>query len=89
MTFESIDYKVITPLDPSEGESFIEPTCLDLEEIFQLYITIAHEEDYVNTIVDRVLSWCNITSCVTNSYIGLENWQQRLHEVSVGSYNYR
>jgi hypothetical protein len=32
MTFESREYRVIAPLDPSEGERFIEPTCLDLEE---------------------------------------------------------
>jgi hypothetical protein len=36
MTFESGDYRVITPLDPSEGERFIEPTFLELEEILQL-----------------------------------------------------
>jgi hypothetical protein len=33
MTFDSREYRVIAPLDPSEGERFIEPTCLDLEEI--------------------------------------------------------
>jgi hypothetical protein len=31
MTFESGEYKVIAPLDPSKGERFVEPTCLDLE----------------------------------------------------------
>jgi hypothetical protein len=39
MTFESGEYRAIAPLDPSEGESFVEPTCLDLEEINQLYKT--------------------------------------------------
>jgi hypothetical protein len=43
MTFESGDYRVIAPLDPSEGERFIEPTCLDLEEIDQLYRTTARD----------------------------------------------
>ena len=33
MTFESGEYRVIAPFDPLEGERFIEPTCLDLEEI--------------------------------------------------------
>jgi hypothetical protein len=37
MTFKSGEYRVITPLDPSEGERFIEPTFLYLEEISQLY----------------------------------------------------
>jgi hypothetical protein len=31
MTFESGEYRVIAPLDPSKGEMFVEPTCLDLE----------------------------------------------------------
>ena len=31
MTFESGEYRVISPLDPSEGERFVEATCLDLE----------------------------------------------------------
>jgi hypothetical protein len=43
MTFESGQYSFVAPLDPSEGERFVEPTCLDLEEINQLYRTIARE----------------------------------------------
>jgi hypothetical protein len=38
---ESGEYRFIVPLDPSEGERFVEPTCLDLEEINQLYRTTA------------------------------------------------
>jgi hypothetical protein len=48
MTFESGEYRIIAPLGPSEGETFVEPTCLDLEEINQLYRTIVHEDYYVN-----------------------------------------
>jgi hypothetical protein len=39
MTFDSREYKVVAPLNPSEGERFVETTCLDLEEINQLYRT--------------------------------------------------
>ena len=39
ITFESGEYRVIAPLDPSKGEGFVEPTYLDLEEINQLYRT--------------------------------------------------
>jgi hypothetical protein len=39
MTFDSGEYRFIVPLDPSEGERVVEPTCLDLEEINQLYRT--------------------------------------------------
>jgi hypothetical protein len=83
MTFESRDYRVIAPLDQSEGERFIEPTCLDLEEISQLYRTTTCDEDYVNPTTDEVLSWRSITSCTTDSNIELQNWKQRLHEVSM------
>jgi hypothetical protein len=73
MEFESGEYRVITPLDPSEGKSFVEPTCLDLEEINQLYRKIVHNEDYVNPTTDGVLSWWSITSCATDSDTSLEN----------------
>jgi hypothetical protein len=33
MTFDSREYKFVSPLDHLEGERFVEPTCLDLEEI--------------------------------------------------------
>jgi hypothetical protein len=56
---------------------------LDLEEIIQLYRTTALDEDYVNPIADGVLSWRSITSCTTDSDTGLENWQQRVHKVSM------
>jgi hypothetical protein len=69
-------------LDPSEGERFVEPTFLDLEEINQLYRTTMQEEYYVNPTVYEVLSWRSITSCALDSDTGLENWQHRLHEVS-------
>jgi hypothetical protein len=32
MVFESGEYRVIAPLDPSKGKRFVEPTFLDLEE---------------------------------------------------------
>jgi hypothetical protein len=73
ITFESRDYRVIAPLDPSEGDRFVEPTCLDLEEIDQLYRTNACEEDYVNPTADRALSWHIITSCAIDSNTRLEN----------------
>jgi hypothetical protein len=82
MTFELGEYRFIAPLDPSKGERFVEPTCFDLEEINQLYKTIVREEYYVNLTSYWVLSWISITSCASYSDTGLENWQQRLHEVS-------
>jgi hypothetical protein len=73
MAFDSGEYKVISPLDPSEGERFVEPTCLDLEDINQLYKATTRNEDYVNPTVDGVLSWWSIISCTKNSDTELEN----------------
>jgi hypothetical protein len=73
MTFDSREYRVIAPLDPSEGERFIEPTCLDLEEIGQLYRTTTRDADYINPTADGVLIWRSITSCTIASYTRLEN----------------
>jgi hypothetical protein len=39
-------------------------------------------DDYVNPTTDGVLSWRSISSCTSDSEEALENWQQRLHEVS-------
>ena len=47
-----------------------------------MYKTTARDEDYVNPTAGGILSWQSITSCVIDSGMGLENWQQRLHEVS-------
>jgi hypothetical protein len=74
MTFESEEYRVIVPLDPLEGERFVELTCLDLEEISQLYRTNARYEDYINPTADGILSWWSITSCSSDSNTVLENW---------------
>jgi hypothetical protein len=73
MTFKPGEYRVIAPLDPSKGERFVEPTCLDSEEINQLYRTTAHNEDYVNPTADGILSWGSITSCETDSDVSVEN----------------
>jgi hypothetical protein len=75
MIFESSEYRVIAPFDPSEGERFVEPTCLDLEEINQLYRTTTQEEDYVNPNANGVFIWRRITSCASNSNTGLDNWK--------------
>jgi hypothetical protein len=47
-----------------------------------LYRTSTRDADYINPTSNRVLSWRSITSCTIDSDTGLENWQQRLHEVS-------
>jgi hypothetical protein len=83
MTFDPRDYRVIAPLDPSEGERFIEITFLDLEEIVQMYRTTTCNAYYINPTTDGVLSWRSITSSTKDLDTELGNWKKRLHEVSM------
>ena len=40
------------------------------------------EEDYINPTVDGIISWISISSCALYYDTRLENWKQRLHELS-------
>jgi hypothetical protein len=78
MIFESGEYRVIAPLDPSEGGRYVEPVTDNIltEDVNQLYRTTMREEDYINPTADGMLSWRSISSCASDSDTGLENWQQ-------------
>jgi hypothetical protein len=78
MIFESGEYRFIAPLDPSEGGRYVEPTMDNIltEDVNQLYRTTMREEYYINPTADGMLSWRSISSCASDSDIGLENWQQ-------------
>jgi hypothetical protein len=55
MVFEAGDWKVTTPLDPTEGRRYMEPT--KGKELDNLYNVTARMDDYVNPTVDGALSW--------------------------------
>jgi hypothetical protein len=78
--FEVGDLKVTMPLDPTEGRRYIEPTKGD--EIDNMYNMTVRMDDYVNPTIDDALSWRSIISSTSDSKEGMENWQQRMHEVS-------
>jgi hypothetical protein len=83
--FEAGNFRVVAPLDPSDCERYVEhvPDIVLEDDVNQLYRTTAREEDYVNPTVDGVLSWRSINSDMSDSDIGVENWKQQLHEVSM------
>ena len=72
------------PLDPDEGDQYVKLVREDLDyvNLDNFYKVIAWREDYINTIVDDKLSWTSINSCSSNFDKVLENWQDRLYEVS-------
>lgn len=83
MSFEGNGIRVIGPLDPALGPRFTELVTTEEEahNIDAVYKLTAAQVDYVNPTDDGMLSWCCESSCISNSEVGLENWQQCLHEV--------
>jgi hypothetical protein len=69
MIFESGEYRVIVPLDPSERGRYVEPTTNNIliEDLHQLYRTSMHEEDYINPIANGILIWRSIISYSSDS----------------------
>ena len=39
--------------------------------------------DYINPTIDRNMCWRSVSLCTSNLVEALENWQNRLHEVSM------
>lgn len=82
MIFEDGETRVIAPIDPTDSRRYVEPVKkgFDLENIYNL---TSRKEDYVNPTTDGNLSWRSVISCASDPDEGLENWQNRLHEVSM------
>ena len=83
MTFGGHNIRIIAPLDPSMGPCYIEPICVEEEERDNddFYKVTTTHDDYINTTVDGMLSWHYASSCTSESEEGLENWQNRMHEI--------
>ena len=80
MTFENQDVKVIAPMDPQEGQRYIGPIKEEVKRSWDHAYNIF--EDYIQPIVYGELGWCSTSFTSSDSNDALENWQNRLHEVS-------
>ena len=47
-----------------------------------LYQMTANQSNYINPTIEGNISWRCDSSCASDSYVGLENWLNRLYEVS-------
>ena len=82
MTFEGKGMRVIVPLDPSQGERYIEPVRdEDQDALDHIYNITAQEEDYVDPTAEGIMDWQCDSSYMTDSDDGLENWKNRLYEL--------
>lgn len=81
---EGGDIRVIAPLDLWERDCYVDLVKGELsrEDLDNIYNVIKRQEDYVNLTANKLLSWCNIGSCASDSEEALENWKARIHEVS-------
>jgi hypothetical protein len=71
-------------LDPDEGRRYTEPIreedhAYELENIYKL---TARQQDYINPTTDGNLSWRSDNACSSDSEEALENWQNKMYEVS-------
>ena len=80
MTFKNEDVRVISPMDPQEGRWYIEPVRDEVGRSWEHAYNIF--EDYIHPSIDGELRWHDASSTSSNSDDALENWQNRLHEVS-------
>ena len=73
MVFEGKDFRVILPLDPSQGERYTEPLHHNDQADVELIPTItAQDEGYADP---SAAGWESGSSCMTDSEEELENWQ--------------
>ena len=82
MNFEGKGLRVIVPLDPSQGERYIELVRDEDQDVLDhIYNITTKEEDYVNPTTEGIMDGQCDSSCMTDSDEGLENWQNRLYEL--------
>ena len=85
ISFEDNEIRVVSPIDPLEGQRYVEPVYIDgqADYLDQVYNVTALKEDYINPTMDGNLSWKSASSCTSDSAEALENWKIRIHEVSM------
>ena len=58
MTFEGRYLRVIVPLDPSQGERYIEPLRDEDQDVLDhIYNITVKEEDYVDPNAEGIMDW--------------------------------
>ena len=77
LSFEDDEMRVFVPLDPLEGQRYVEPVFNEVQggHLDNIYNVTALEEDYINLTADGNLSWRCMSSCTSDSGEALENWQ--------------
>ena len=85
LSFEGSEIRVVVPIDPIDGNWYLEPVHNEGKENYMdhLYKIMYSKEGYINPTYDGKLSRRSVSSFTSDSDEALENWQNRLHEVSM------
>ena len=85
LSFEDKEMRVVSPIDPLEGQRYVEPVYNEGQGDYldQIHNVTAMQEDYTNPKEYENLSWICTSSCTSDSGEALERWKNRLHEVSM------
>ena len=76
---------LVSPIHPLEGQTYIEPVYNEghVDYLDQIYNVTAMQEYYINPTIEGNLSWKSASSYTSELGEALENWKNRLHEVSM------
>ena len=85
LSFEDNEMRVVSPIDPLEGQRYFEPVYNEgqFDYVNLIYNVTAIQEDYINPTTNGNLSWKSSSYYTSDSREALENWKNRLHEVSL------
>ena len=77
----------MSPIDPLERQRYVEPVYNDgqANNLDQIYNVTTLQEYYINLAVDGNLSWKSASYCTSDLREALENWKNKVHEVSMRS----
>ena len=76
LSFEDDEMRVVVPLNPLEGQRYVEPMFNEGQgdHLDNIYNVTALKEDYINPTADGNLSWRCVNSCTSYLVEALENW---------------
>ena len=85
LSFEDDEMRVVAPLDPLEGKRYVEPIFNEGQggHLDNIYNVTVLNKYYINPTMDGNMSWRCMSSCKLDTGEALENWKNRLHEVSM------
>ena len=76
---------MVALIDPLEGHRYVEPMHSEGQGDYlnHIYNITSTRYNYINPTTDGKLSWKSVSSCTSDSGEELENWQNKMHEVSM------